>query len=112
MSNFEKTVEVLREAYREPSMSPVHACDIMADALEAAGLLAPDLPKPEVRHLEEVDTDVLAWKSDHIEVGVYKNWIAMDDPLESGMTVDESRRLALALLAACEYAEKEQDSEC
>ena len=43
MSNFEKAVEVLREAYREPSMSPVHACDIMATALEAAGLLAPDV---------------------------------------------------------------------
>ena len=43
MSNFEKAVEVLREAYREPSMSPVHACDIMADALQAAGLLAPDV---------------------------------------------------------------------
>ena len=43
MSNLEKAVEVLREAYREPSMSPVHACDIMADALEAAGLLAPDV---------------------------------------------------------------------
>lgn len=42
MSNLDKAVEVLREAYREPSMSPVHACDIMADALEAAGLLAPD----------------------------------------------------------------------
>ena len=42
MSNFEKAVEVLREAYREPSMSPVHACDIMANALEAAGLLMPD----------------------------------------------------------------------
>lgn len=42
MSNFEKAVEVLREAYREPSMSPVHACDIMATALEAAGLLVPD----------------------------------------------------------------------
>lgn len=39
MSNFEKAVEVLREAYREPSMSPAHACDIMATALEAAGLL-------------------------------------------------------------------------
>lgn len=43
MSNFEKAVEVLREAYREPSISPVHACNIMADALEAAGLLAPDV---------------------------------------------------------------------
>ena len=81
-----------------------------ARALEAAGLLMPDLPEPEVRHLEEVNTDVLAWKSDHIEVGVYKNRIAMDDPIDSGMTPAEARELALALLAACEYAEKEQDN--
>ena len=84
---------------------------ILVQAIHAAGLLMPDLPEPEVRHLEEVNTDVLAWKSDHIEVGVYKNRIAMDDPIDSGMTPDESRRLALALLAACEYAEKEQGNE-
>lgn len=44
MSNLDKAVEVVREAYREPSRSPVHACVIMATALEAAGLLMPDLP--------------------------------------------------------------------
>ena len=53
MSNFEKAVEVLREAYREPSMSPVHACDIMANALEAAGLLAPDVQA--IRTQEELE---------------------------------------------------------
>ena len=105
MSNFDRAVKVLNDVgeyidYLEGNIAYV-------TALEAAGLLAPDLPKPEVRHLEEVNTDVLAWKSDHIEVGVYKNRIAMDDPIDSGMTPDESRRLALALLAACEYAEKD-----
>ena len=109
MSNFDRAVKVLNDVgeyidYLEGNIAYV-------TALEAAGLLMPDLPKLEVRHLEEVNTDVLAWKSDHIEVGVYKNRIAMDDPIDSGMTPDESRRLALALLAACEYAEKEQDNE-
>ena len=109
MSNFDRAVEALNDVgeyidYLEGNIAYV-------TALQAAGLLMPDLPKPEVRHLEEVNTDVLAWKSDHIEVGVYKNRIAMDDPIDSGMTPDESRRLALALLAACEYAEKEKENE-
>ena len=109
MSNFDRAVKALNDVgeyidYLEGNIAYV-------TALQAAGLLMPDLPKPEVRHLEEVNTDVLAWKSDHIEVGVYKNRIAMDDPIDSGMTPDESRRLALALLAACEYAEEEQDNE-
>lgn len=118
MSNFKKANDLARKWIDSvgglSNINHIYGDDVsvLIYTLRDAGLLAPDLPEPEVRHLEEVDTDVLAWKSDHIEVGVYKNWIAMGDPLESGMTVDESRRLALALLAACEYAEKEQDSEC
>ena len=117
MSNFKKANKLASEWIDSmgglDNISYIFGDDVsgLIQAFRDEGLLAPDLPEPEVRHLEEVDTDVLAWKSDHIEVGVYKNWIAMDDPLESGMTVDESRRLALALLAACEYAEKEQDNE-
>ncbi|MDN6286094.1 MAG: hypothetical protein L0J62_10450 [Corynebacterium casei] len=64
MSNFEKAVEVLRESYREPSLSPVHACNIMADALEAAGLLAPDVQvittPEELEALELDDPDAIA----------------------------------------------------
>ena len=69
MSNFEKAVEVLREAYREPSMSPVHACDIMADALQAAGLLMPDVqvirtPQDlEALEMEDADAVVVASES-------------------------------------------------
>ena len=68
MSNFEKSVEVLREAYREPSMSPVHACDIMANALEAAGLLMPDLQiirtQKELEALELIDADAIVVASE------------------------------------------------
>ena len=68
MSNFEKSVEVLREAYREPSMSPVHACDIMANALEAAGLLMPDLQiirtQKELEALELNDADAIVLASE------------------------------------------------
>ena len=106
MSNFDRAVKVLNDVgeyidYLEGNIAYV-------TALEAAGLLMPDLPKPEVRHLEEVNTDVLAWKSDHIEVGVYKNQIAMDDPRKGSMSPAEARELAYALLAAADYAEKER----
>ena len=109
MSNFDRAVEALNDV--DVIYGALVGNENYATVLEERGLLAPDLPEPEVRHLEEVNTDVLAWKSDHIEVGVYKDRIAMDDPIESGMTPDESRRLALALLAACEYAEKEQSND-
>ena len=117
MSNLDKANSVAHEWVESmgglEAIRHDHGSDLsgLMQALDDAGLLMPDLPEPEVRHLEEVNTDVLAWKSDHIEVGVYKNRIAMDDPIDSGMTPDESRRLALALLAACEYAEKEQGNE-
>ena len=109
MSNFARAVKSLNDVgeyidYLEGNIAYV-------TALQAAGLLMPDLPEPEVRHLEEVNTDVLAWKSDHIEVGVYKNRIAMDDPAEDSMSPVEARELAYALLAAADYAEKEQNNE-
>ena len=93
------------------------AIDHLADneayvsTLKTTGLLMPDLPEPEVRHLEDVNTNILAWKSDHIEVGFYKNRIAMDDPPKGNMSPAKARELAYALLAAADHAEKEQDNE-
>lgn len=84
---------------------------ILVQAIHAAGLLMPDLPEPELRHLEDVNTNILAWKSDHIEVGFYKNRIAMDDPPKGSMSPVEARELAHALLAAADYAEKEKENE-
>lgn len=104
MSNFEKAVEVLREAYREPSISPVHACDIMADALEAAGLLMPGLPEPEpYGELAQFGDEKVITGRRTSTVGLY-----IDD---SQMSSESARELALMLLAAANYAEKEQDNE-
>ena len=105
MSNFEKAVEVLREAYREPSMSPVHACDIMANALEAAGLLAPDLPNKDFN-----DCGEMSWirvKNGLVEVIINSGY----DSDYKVLTPDEAREYALTILAAADYAEKEQDNE-
>ena len=106
MSNFDRAVEALNDV--DVFYGALVGNENYATVLEERGLLAPDLPRPEVRHLEEVNTDVLAWKSDHIEVGVYKNQIAMDDPRKGSMSPAEARELAYALLAAADYAEKER----
>lgn len=107
MSNLDKAVEVLREAYREPSMSPVHACGIMADALQAAGLLMPDLP-------EANDPRIFVPVGKGWRMGYVSVWTAPDSPVmvqnvEPGsLSPASSRQLAYALLAAADYAEKEQ----
>ena len=95
MSNFARAVKALNDV--DEAIDHLADNEAYVTALQAAGLLMPDLPEPEVRHLEEVNTDVLAWKSDHIEVGVYKNRIAMDDPLKESMSPAEARELAYAL---------------
>lgn len=108
MSNLDKAVEVLREAYREPSISPVHACDIMADALEAAGLLAPDLPEPDAAKLNG-DVKYFVGMGGQVRYDVESEWVQVFS--KHLLTPTESRSLALALLAACEHSEKEQDNE-
>lgn len=116
MSNLDKAVEVLREAYREPSMSPVHACVIMATALEAAWLLMPDLPEP----IEGEISGILDWFPEDCEITVYPGEkdlahvsIKPDgvDELHLKLPLSKAGSIALALLAAAEHAEKEQDNE-
>lgn len=108
MSNLNKAAEVLREAYREPSISPVHACDIMADALEAAGLLMPGLPEPDAEKLNG-DVKFFVGMGGQVRYDVESEWVQLFS--KHLLTSAEARSLALALLAACEYAEKEEDNE-
>ena len=80
-----------------------------AEALEAAGLLAPDLPRPTRDRL---------WQTSALELGIRTVHYAADQVVvhTSGGRLHthykQARDLAMALLAACEYAEKEQDNEC
>lgn len=108
MSNLDKAVEALRESYREPSISPAHACDIMATALEAAGLLMPDLPEPDAEKLNG-DVKFFVGMGGQVRYDVESEWVQLFS--KHLLTSIEARRLAMALLAACKYAEKEQDNE-
>lgn len=106
MSNFARAVKVLNDVgeyidYLEGNIAYV-------TALQAAGLLMPDLPEPDVVKLNG-DVKYL------VCVGVQVRQDADDDHVQVYskrlLTTNEARRLALALLAACGHAEKEQGNE-
>ena len=81
---------------------------VLVQAVHAAGLLAPDLPEPDVVKLNGdvkyliCDAAQVRQDAESGRVQVYSKYL---------LTTIEARRLALALLAACEYAEKEQGNE-
>ena len=59
-TNKNKAEEVLREAYDLPHMAPVEMCENMVNALEAAGLLAPDVRiLRTMEELEEFDEETV-----------------------------------------------------
>ena len=105
MSNFDRAVKALNDVgeyidYLEGNIAYV-------TALEAAGLLAPDLPEPDVIR---PGNRTKSWFDENIYAheGSGKVRVIADDVF---FTVDDAREHALSVLAACEYAEKEQDNE-
>ena len=103
MSNFDRAVKALNDVDE--------AIDHLADntayvtALEAAGLLAPDLPNKDFN-----DCGEMSWirvKNGLVEVIINSGY---DSDYEV-LTPDEAREYALTILAAANYAEKEQDNE-
>ena len=106
MSDLEKAAQVVYESCYGRNLHPGQVSSIVR-GLNDAGLLAPDLPEPYRPGVFKVVSPHLDVRSvqaagDQITLHGYKTRHA---------SVGEARRLALALLAACEYAEKEQDNE-
>ena len=113
MSNFDRAVEALNDVgeyidYLEGNIAYV-------TALEAEGLLMPDLPEP-----YSCEEETAYWYEDTYGIGVgrlTKNSpvrVMLWDSEPGGVlytNVESARDYALKTLAACEYAEKEQDSE-
>ena len=110
MSNFDKAVEIIGELateYGQPGGDELFGLDEDAAlALNTAGLLAPDLPEPvsvcESGTADWFDSDV------YTHEGSGKVRVIVEDPR---YPVEGARELALSILAACEYAEKEQGNE-
>ena len=105
MSNFDRAVKALNDV--DEAIDRVAGNEVYVTALEAAGLLAPDLPEPDVirpgsRMKFWFDENIYAYE------GSGKVRVIADD---ARFPVDEAREHALSVLAACEYAEKEQDNE-
>ena len=109
MSNFDRAVKALNDV--DEAIDPLADNEAYVTALEAAGLLMPGLPEPErFNHRNEP-----CWETEgntNVRTpGMLP--ISLNGPFGEGwgMHPPEARDIALAILAACEYAEKEQDNE-
>ena len=106
MSNFARAVKALNDV--DEAIDHLADNEAYVTALEAAGLLMPDLPKPTRDRL---------WQTSALELGIRTVHYAADQVVihtprgRLHTHYKQARDLAMALLAACEYAEKEQGNE-
>ena len=106
MSNFDRAVKALNDV--DEAIDHLADNEAYVTALEAAGLLAPDLPRPTRDRL---------WQTSALELGIRTVHYAADQVVvyTSGGRLHthykQARDLAMALLAAADYAEKEQGNE-
>ena len=111
MSNFDRAVKALNDV--DESIDHLADNDAYVTALEAAGLLMPDLPEPTPN---KYDPDADPYWKVRIKQGdqMAVTSSSCDSICVTGLgiaNVTGTRTLALALLAAADYAEKEQDNE-
>ena len=113
MTTEERAVKVLNDVGEY--IDHLEASTAYVTALEAAGLLAPDLPDPEL-----YEEETAYWYEDTYGIGVgrlTKNSpvrVMLWDSEPGGVlytNIESARDYALKILAACEYAEKEQGNE-
>ena len=107
MSNLEKAAQVVYESCYGRNLHPGQVSSIVR-GLDEVGLLAPDLPRPTRDRL---------WQTSALELGIRTVHYAEDQVVvhTSGGRLHthykQARDLAMALLAAADYAEKEQGNE-
>ena len=108
MSNFDRAVRALNDV--DEAIGHLADNESYVTALEAAGLLMPDLP-------EANDPGIFVPGGKGWRMGDVSVWTAPDSPVmvqnvEPGdLSPASSRQLAYALLAAADYAGKEQGNE-
>lgn len=105
MSNFDRAVKALNDV--DEAIDHLADNDAYVAALAAQGLLAPDTPESYLPGIFKVASPYLDVRS----VQAAEDQIVLQGSKMRHASISEARRLALALLAACEYAEKEQGNE-
>jgi len=112
MSNLEKVERVISKHLGTSDPYCITSGQV-AEALEAAGLLMPDLPP-----YAEADADQAFWYEDTYGIGAGRltKWspvrVMLWDSEPGGVLytdIESARDYALKILAACEYAEKEKE---
>ena len=106
MRNFDRAVKALNDV--DEALDHLADNTAYVSTLKTAGLLAPDLPRPTRDRL---------WQTSALELGIRTVHYAADQVVVHTSRgrlhthYKQARDLALALLAAADYAEKEQDNE-
>ena len=100
MSVFDRAVKALNDV--DEAIDHLADNEAYVTTLQAAGLLAPDLPESYLPGIFKVASPYL----DVRNVQAAEDQIVLQGSKMRHASISEARRLALALLAACEYAEK------
>ena len=113
MSNFARAVKALNDV--DEAIDHLADNEAYVTALSAAGLLMPDLPA-----YAEAEAEEAWWYEGEFQVGASspfrngKRHVVLTNSEPGGVyyfDTESARTYALEILAACEYAEKEQDNE-
>lgn len=113
MSNVEKTAWKIQASCPQGRVLTIDQALVVANVLEEAGLLMPDLPEP-----YSYEEETAYWYEDTYGIGVgrlNKNSpvrVMLWDSEPGGVLytdIESARDYALKILAACEYAEKKKE---
>ena len=108
MSNFDRAVKALNDV--DEAIGHLADNEAYVTALEAEGLLMPDLPEANAPGIFVPGGK--GWRMGDVSVWTAPDSLVMVQNVEPGdLSPASSRQLAYALLAAADYAEKEQGNE-
>lgn len=103
-----KAIDIIQDAVEEPHMYPEGGMAVyVAQELAKENILVPDPPKPEIIHIEDIDTYLPIWEVGDYAIGCLDGLgINIETPRHKDPTpVDVARKVAYAILAAADYAE-------